>query len=314
MNTLPGGPQNNPTEDQHTVTKCLLTRFTDPSSGTLKSYYLPRGREYDNPPSRAGRAKKYIDHAPQAYEDYWNTEVENHLPAAFGAVDDETIFDHPDLVKVLKDCIALHWARSVAYKKSHEELLKSVTEQQKRRWLEDFKPVLEHAFYLRYGLYPAGIEALDHINDLLHEAPEIVTSGEFFAGRVKHYFEFARKRFTGSNLEVARPPTGRQFLIGDSPALCIAKRNGQVYTKVPLVEAGTITLPIGPNHTIGLGKGGDKWIDLDGSHVTQLNAMQVNDAMTWVMYHPNSNLKLFVRRTARHGVAPEVLVDGFPCI
>ncbi len=294
MNTQPGGPQNNPTQDQHTITEGLLTRFTDESSGKLKAYYLPRRREYDNPPSRVGRVKKYIEHDPQAHEDYWNTKVENHLPAAFAAVDDWTILDHPDLVKVLKECIALHWARSAAYKHSHQELLESVTEQQKRQWLENFRPALERAFYLRYGLYPAGIEALEHINDLLHEAPEIVTSGEFFAGRVRHNFDFACNHFAGSGLEVVLPPAGMQFLIGDSPAMSIAKRNGQVYTKVPLLEAGTITLPIGPNHSIGLGKGGDKWIDLDESHVAQLNTMHVNDAMTWVMYHPNSGLKLFV--------------------
>jgi hypothetical protein len=292
VNTQPGGTQNNPTQDQHTVTEGLLARFTDENSGKLKAYYLPRRREYDNPPSRV---KKYIEHDPQAHEDYWNTRVENYLPTAFAAVDGGTILDHPDLVKVLKDCIALHWARSAAYKQAHQELLKNVTEQQKRRWLENFRPALERAFYLRYGLYPAGIEALEHINDLLHEAPEIVTNGEFFARRVRHNFDFACNHFASSGLEVARrPPAGVPFLIGDSPALSIAKRNGQVYTKVPLHEAGTITLPIGPNRSIGLGKGGDKWIDLDESHVGQLNAMQVNDAMTWLMYHPNSGLKSFV--------------------
>lgn len=294
MNTQPGGPQNNATKDQHTITKCLLVRFADASSGKLTAYYLPRRREYDNAPSRVGRVQNYIEYDAQAHEDYWKIEVEDYLPAAFARVDDGTILDYPRLVKVLKDCIALHWARSAAYKKSHQELLESTSEQQKRRWLENFRPVLERAFYLRYGLYPVGAKALEHINDLLHEMPEIVTSGEFFARRVRHYFDSARSHFAGSNLELARPPVGRQFLIGDSPALSIAARNGQVYTKVPLLEAGTITLPIGPNHSIGLGKGEDKWIDLDESHVAQLNAMQVNEAMTWVMYHPNSGLRSFV--------------------
>ena len=41
-----------------------------------------------------------------------------------------------------------------------------------------------------------------------------------------------------------------------------------------LLEAGTITLPIGPNHSIGLGKREDKRIDLDESDVRRLNAMQ----------------------------------------
>lgn len=85
----------------------------------------------------------------------------------------------------------------------------SFIEQQKRHWMENFKPMLEHAFYDRYELYPAGTEALEHINDWLHELPEIVISGEWFAGRIRHNFEFARNHFAGSNLEVARPPQGR---------------------------------------------------------------------------------------------------------
>jgi hypothetical protein len=93
---------------------------------------------------------------------------------------------------------------------------------------------------------------------------------------------------------VARTPGGRQFLIGDSPALSIGNRDGQMYTRVPLFEAGTLMLPIGPDHAIGLGKGDDKWIDLDDAHVTVLNAMQVNDAVAWVMYHPHSDMKAFV--------------------
>ena len=206
VNTQPDSPRNNPTEDQHTITKCLLARFVDVKTGKLKAYYLPRQREYDNPPSRAGRVKKFIERDSQTHEDYWNTQVETHLPAAFAAVDDGTVLDHAGLVKVLKDCIALHWARSVAYKQTHEELLRTVTEQQKRWWLESFRPALERAFYLRYGLYPAGIEALNHINDLLHELPEIVTSGEWFARRVCHNpFDMARNHFAGSSLEVARP-------------------------------------------------------------------------------------------------------------
>ena len=63
-------------------------------------------------------------------------------------------------------------------------------------------------------------------------------------------------------------------MIGGSSGLSIATRNGQLYTKVPLLEPGTITLPIGPSHAIGLGKGEDKRIELDESDVARLDAMQ----------------------------------------
>lgn len=294
MNTQPGGPQNNSPRNIHTVTEVLLGRFTDPATGKLKAYYLPRCREYDNPPSKVGRVFEYFKHDVQTHEKFWSDEVETFLPAAFEAVDDGTILNRPDLVKVLKDCIALHWARSAAYKDAHERLFKDVTEQQKREWFAKYKPTLASAFYDRYGLYPAGDQALAHINDLIHEAPKIVTSGEWFPKRVRENFNVARNRFADSKLEVARPPVGSQFLIGDCPALSLKTDGGNLYAKVPIFEAGTIALPIGPHHSIGLGKGEDKWIDLDEATVEKLNTIQVDVALSWVMYHPSSGLKSFV--------------------
>jgi hypothetical protein len=52
--------------------------------------------------------------------------------------------------------------------------------------------------------------------------PEIVIN-EFFASRVRHLFNTARDHFSGSSLEVARPPAGTQLLVGDSPALSIGR-------------------------------------------------------------------------------------------
>lgn len=141
MNTQPGGPQNNLPKDLHTVTRCLLARYTDPSTGKLKAFYLPRRREFDKPPSAVGRVEGFIKHKPQEHESFWSTEVEVFLPAAFAAVDNGSVLDHPNHVKVLKDCIALHWARSKTYKESHEKSFEEVVEQQKRDWLEKPHPL-----------------------------------------------------------------------------------------------------------------------------------------------------------------------------
>jgi hypothetical protein len=53
-------------------------------------------------------------------------------------------------------------------------------------------------------------------------------------------------------------------------------------------------MPIGPTRSIGLGRGGHKWVELNVLHVGRLNAMQVDNASTWVMYHPQSSLRAFV--------------------
>lgn len=293
MNTQPGGPQNNPPRNIHTVTEVLLGRFTDSATGKLKAYYLPRRREYDNPPSMVGRVFEYIKHDVLTHEKFWSDEVETFLPAAFAAVDDETIFNQPDLVKVLKECIALHWARSATYKEAHERLFKDVTERQKQEWFAKFKPTLASAFYDRYGLYPAGDQALAHINDLVHEAPEIVVSGEWFAKRVREMFDFSRNHFANNKLEIGRPPVGHQLIIGDSPALTLKSDGHSTSFGAPLLEAGTVLLPIGPTYVIGLGKA-DSWVDLDAGRVDLLNAMQARAALTWVMYHPSASMSTFI--------------------
>ncbi|MBR7825766.1 DUF4238 domain-containing protein [Actinospica sp. MGRD01-02] len=297
MNTQPGGPQNNPPKDLHTVTRCLLARFADSTSGKLKAYYLTRPREYDKPPSAVGRVEGFITHNPQEYEAYWKTEVEDFLPAAFTSVDDKTILDKPDHVKVLKDCIALHWARSKAYKDTSEALLQEVTQRQKRLWMEQHRQLLVNAFYDRYGLYPVGDQALEHINELLHEIPEVIFS-RHFAERVRENFKTARNHFVNKKLEIARPPAGQQFLVGDAPALPVSNWDGQI-RKAALYEANTVLLPIGPNHALGLGKGDDKWIDLEASHVELINTMQTVEAISWVYYQPSSGLGTFVNTLRR---------------
>ena len=130
--------------------------------------------------------------------------------------------------------------------------------------------MLARAFYGRYGLHPAGSEALEHIDDL-HDVPEIVTSSECFARRARHNFGVARD-YCGLQIGGGPAACGQTVLDRRFTGLSLARRNGQLYTKAPLFEAGTITLPIGPNHSIGLGKGEDKRIDLDESDVARLNA------------------------------------------
>ena len=71
--------------------------------------------------------------------------------------------------------------------------------------------MLSRAFYDRYGLYPPGSETLEHIEDLLHEVPEIGTSGEWFAKRVRHDFDIARNHFTCSKLEGGPAVLDRRF-------------------------------------------------------------------------------------------------------
>jgi hypothetical protein len=130
MNTQPGTP-NNVVHEMHVVSRVLLRRIIDPATRMLAGYHLASQHEYRKAPRSVGWVDGFIKHEPKVHEDYWNVEVENHLHDAFQAVDDRSIFGKPRQIQILKDCIALHWARSKSYKEFHEKVLEVVTAHQK---------------------------------------------------------------------------------------------------------------------------------------------------------------------------------------
>jgi len=292
---------NNPHEI-HVVTKALLRRFVDPATRKLTGYHLASRREYGKSPGSVGWVEQFIKYRPEETEAEWR-QIENRLHDAFKAVDDESIFSQPDHVETIKKCIALHWARSKVYKDLHETILEAGREWHKRQWRQHYQPLLVAAFVSKYGLYPAGPEALDHINDLLYAPPAIITSGEFFASRVRSLVSRASGYFSTQALQIGRAAGSEQLLIGDTPMLSFKRgESGPLRDfRAPLFEAATVVLPIGPRHVAALGRQ-EKWIALDASAIEMLNVYQVLAAKDWVMYHPSGALMPFVDKivTAIH--------------
>lgn len=293
----PGG--NRRLKDMHVVSQALLRRFTDPATRKLIEYNLRYEKTHPRPPKGVGWVENYISHEPEAHEVYWNTEVETHLHEAFKSIDASTtepslIFTQPQQVQTFKDCIALHWARSIAYKALHELILVAARKRQKQRWREQQKGLLTAAFYDKYSLYPAGSEGLDHINDLVHEPHGVLADGSWFAGRVRTNFEKSRNFFRTQALQIGEVSGSDQLLIGDTPVLSFARKPGPwPFYRGPLFDSTTVVLPIGPRHLIGLGRE-QQWIQLPSAATDHFNRCQVLAAERWVMYHPSVDLSKFI--------------------
>jgi len=300
VKTQPSVP-NNEVRQIHVVSQVLLRRFVDPATGMLTGYHLASQRDYyPKSPKSVGWVEGFIRHQPRTHEDYWKAEVEDHLHDAFRAVDDRSIFSKPRQIRVLKDCIALHWARSKSYQEVHQMVMALVATRQKQYWAEHRRDLLTAAFYHKRGFYPAGREALELINDELHQLPESIVDGSEFAGRIRGNFHDARQRFDREHLEIAEPPAGCQFLIGDAPVLSFYRQGitGPLpWYRAPLNEASTIVLPIGPQHLAGLGRA-ERWVSLDVRMVDEMNRCQVLAAKGWVMYQPSSGLSTFVKHVS----------------
>jgi len=186
----PGSPH-----EIHVVSRVLLRRFADPATRKLAGYHLASRKEYEKSPRSVGWVEQFIKYRPEETEAERKTTVEDRLNDAFEALDNGTIFCHPAHVDTIKGCMALHWARSKAYKELHESLLEAGRQWHKQHWREQYPQLLAAAFVSKYGLYPAGPEALDHIHDLLYEPPAIIASGEFFASRVRSLISRSRDYF-----------------------------------------------------------------------------------------------------------------------
>jgi hypothetical protein len=289
---------NNAVHEIHVVSQVLLRRFIDPATRMLTGYHLASRRDYSKSPKSVGWVDEFIKHEPKIHEDYWKAEVEDHLHDAFQAVDDRSIFARPRQIQVLKDCIALHWARSKSYREIHDKILEFITSRDKEEWNKHRRDLLAIAFYHKYSLYAAGPEALAHINDELHEPLDSVVNGSWFATSLRENFDAARQRVQREHLEIAEPPAGQQFLIGDAPVLSFY-RHGTTgplpFFRAPLNEAGMVLLPIGPRHIACLGPA-EKWIALDANAVEEMNKVQVLATKDWVMCHPSSGLTTFIER------------------
>jgi hypothetical protein len=147
-----------------------------------------------------------------------------------------------------------------------------------------------------HGLLPAGPEALDHINDLIHDEPDQVVDGSVFAHRVQYWFHRISADFRGRPLEIGEATGGAELLIADSPVLALRRGgvNGVGDLRAPSREAGTVSMRIGPRHLIALDRQ-QHVVPLDSDTVDRFNQFQVGAARRWVAFHPSAPLQAFVR-------------------
>jgi hypothetical protein len=172
----------------------------------------------------------------------------------------------------------------------------------RKRWLTDNRRVLEHWFFLRKGLYPAGDEALGMFADEVMEySRSLAGSGAMWRERIESLYLRARAMTDAAGLEILTPPDGGEFLIGDVPALTVrADRIGVgVLGGIALGEAQSVFMPLGPRHVAALGRAGII-ASLTAAQTAEVNARQLAGAIDYVYLRPGSPLAGAVRSFAEH--------------
>ncbi|MDQ6884552.1 MAG: DUF4238 domain-containing protein [Candidatus Dormibacteraeota bacterium] len=301
---------------QHLVSQLVLRRFTQ--AGQIIRVDLQTGqRELRNPASCMYK-RGYISANPKEAEELWGT-VERRLPPALAALDAGTLFQNQNDVNAIKDCIALHFARSFGLLWTRRTALDRAEAKVRAKILEEDRQFLERQFYLRHHFYPAGSEGLQLAADeFIAEAERLIDNPETFSKTVRETFEVVLARFGASELEISSPEHGAgEFLIGDAPALTLRRGSlgGGPHGGVPIFEADTVIMPLGPRHLASLSIT-ERVHDLTQDQMTTVNRSQVINAFNEVCFRSGDLLPLVLAErppaSLAGGAGPQKPLESVP--
>jgi len=281
--------------DQHVVSQALLQFFYGPTNqgDRLISYILQYGNSRPRSAAAVGKIENFVKIDSEETEPLWS-HTEQHLPAAIRAARTRRVLQQPEHVAVIKDAIALHYARSLDVLDSAEQRWTQTLAQARAVYLAN-PGWLEHLFYMKHGYHASGPTVHEEIvNDLLAKLTHQYESGAAFRLRVVDVFEETRLMAARGALEIIRPKSG-QFLIGDMPAISIddARKALGIRGGVPFGDATTVILPLSPTRLAALGKV-DRFEAVPAAAVRFTNFLQVNMAHKYVYMQPGSGLDSFV--------------------
>lgn len=288
-------------KNQHVVSRAVLKNFSfkDTNGGDALIPYNVRAKRELRPLGIGGCGKipHFIRYASQSLEDLWKSSVEDHLHRVSASIRDRSILGKPDLISVVKDCIALHLARSPWYLKVHSVSIDEAQRKLKPELIERFKEPLTRLFLAKYGLHPAGNEALECVvEEFFADWKQANSDGLMERQDIEQAFERVRGGFAPLAINVLFAPPGSEFLISDAPAFTYvfdATRERFARIRVAVGDSNGVGMPIARDcfvstaPDLGIGEASAKFVNY-------LNRVQLEIAHEHVYYRQGSPLARFV--------------------
>jgi hypothetical protein len=276
---------------QHLVSQVVLRRFVD-DDGLLLRVNLEHGNIGYASPAACMYEWNFVAAAPNEAEKLWQT-VEDRLPAALAAIDGGAIQTDADSIKILKECLALHFIRSHNTKLVTEASSKYASAKMRDELVTEEKDDLAHQYYKEHHIHLVGKEGLSFAAAKVMATiePALSSSQEFWE-RVKIHFEEVKKFLAPLELEMLMPESDTdEFLIGDGPALPYQSGNlmGGFRGGVGLNDANAFYMPVGPRHVVSLARESQQH-RLNRAQVGQINETQALNAFKQLCCRPTSRL------------------------
>ncbi len=261
---------------QHVVSQVVLSEFAVDRQLEAEDVRQP-GRWRPKSPAAVGYVNDFVPHDSATIEALWHS-VETRLPQAMEVVRGGTA-PRPGSPEesILRDCVALHWARSKATKTAANRAWLKVQAEHEKEFRVRGRRVLAALHERRTGR-PGSRKELDALNAELNAGPEEVLDGRHFASAVPQWYEFARKRFATNRVQVlVCDDRVDDLVMSDTPVLTPTRRGPGLNPAqgVALGDATGAGMPLGPRVFVSLHDAAEVVV-LDAAQVRQLNAFQAS--------------------------------------
>jgi hypothetical protein len=287
-------------EDQHVISRVLLKRFSASVNGRQKvcSYKILTGTSRPTSLDTAGMIPNFLAVASGSAEKIWKS-VEDRLGDAIDAATSpqELTMRHQ---AVIKDAIALHYARSDAVRQLGGDIYGQLRAHFKRWLTGRFRPALQDLFYSQMGFYAGDFQTLDSelLDPLFRDVDELMLSGKWRRVRIQQLFDDTRALIQPASIAVLRS-TGQDFIIGDVPVVTRTNSPEQaahgVLGGLPIGAAKQVFFPIRPDRAVCLSDS-NHWISLSNGEVQEFNALQSKLAIDRIFYRPGLSIESDLRR------------------
>lgn len=250
---------NNPgrrVKRQHVVSKTVLGNFVrDKANGPFVNMMDLRTRvDRRVATSDAGFEKDFIRVDSFNSEQVWG-ETETLIPAAVRAAREETVLGRPEQLQVLRQAVALHFARSFTTLNVVEQTWPAKRAQIIDRLGETAARRISEAFERRYSRPATRDEIAETVEYAARTGlDQVVQSGAYARIRIEQLYDQALERFEAWGVEVIRAPDCN-LIISDNPVVLARagddRRSGE--NRMAIDEANSIVFPLAPDVLISMG-------------------------------------------------------------
>jgi Protein of unknown function (DUF4238) len=299
-----GSEEIRPVKNQHVVSKVVLKGFASlrgRQGWQLARFDKRQRRELDPKALKAcGKINDFVQYASGSAEALWHG-VENRLGDAIKSAEDGTLHRDEEHVKTIKQGIALHLIRTPHFRRMHENSFVEAMRALRKEMLENKKTMLSAEFRRRYGLEPAGAEALELVlRQPFQRWQEFERTGALLRVSLEQSFYRVRSGLEELAVQILHVPASEELIISDAPAFTFAyDSDGTMATRMAIGNSHGIALPVTSKCLVAIGPE-PKDEELLPDLVDTLNRIQVELAERQVYYKPGSSIKHFVEHCC-HG-------------